>query len=64
MKKELDKEEEDSIIKSLDHRIIWLSLSSARIKIHGFMIDESIVEVFVNQQLYYMINSLEYQEVY
>ena len=63
MNQELQKSDK-SYIKSYDHRIIWLSLINAKAKSYGCAIDESIVEVFANERLLFMINSLSYSEVY
>ena len=49
---------------SMDDNIIWLALCNAEVKKHGFSIDSSIVEVFINKKLFYMLNSLKYEQVY
>ena len=48
----------------MDHRIIWFTLCSAKIKTYRFPINEAIAEIFVNKELYFMLNSLKYLEVY
>lgn len=54
----------DTQIISMDHRIIWLVLCSAKVKAYQFPINEAIAEIFVNKELYFMLNSLKYLEVY
>lgn len=51
----------ESYLKTLDHEIIWLALLSAKCKSQGCQVDESIVEVFINEKLMFMLNSLSYE---
>lgn len=53
-----------NLVKTLDQEVIWLSLLSARCKSFGCLIEESVVEVFINEKLLFMLNSLAYEQVY
>lgn len=49
----------------MGHNVIWLSLCSAKIMTgFGLPLNEWALEVFINEKLFHMINSLQYLEVY
>jgi hypothetical protein len=48
---------------SLDHRIVWLALCSAKARSQVPSNDELLLN-FANKKLFYLINSLQYHEVY
>jgi hypothetical protein len=60
---EMGRERSSSPINSLDEEIVWLALCSAQVRAQGFAIDESLLEVFMNEKVLCMLNSLKYTEV-
>ena len=64
MERELECDHESSPVTSLDDNIIWLSLCSAQVKAQRLPINTSVVEIFVNKKLFFMLNSLKYEQVF
>ena len=52
------------MIITLNDRVIWLAMCNAQAKKHNLPINAAIVEVFTNNKLYFMLNSLSYEQVY
>lgn len=60
---EMEREKTSSPINSQGEEALWLSLCSALVKAQGLPIDESLLEVFINEKVYYLLNTLKYLEV-
>lgn len=64
MERELECSHEFGPVTSLDDNIVWLSLCSAQVKAQSLSIDTSLVEIFVYKKLFFMLNSLKYEQVF
>lgn len=52
------------IILSLDENIMWMGLCLNQLSIRGLTFDKEEIINFINSQLIYLINTLQYLQVY